>query len=119
MRLSDYENEEALDLLADLIDPAARIMADKKVEAMVKSKKPALLIASHILKKHKKESIEIVSALHREDPGKYRFTAISLLNDLLDILNDEQVIGLFTSQGQTTERTYSGSATESTEESEQ
>ena len=119
MRLSDYENEEALDLLAELIDPVARIMADKKVKNMADSKKPVLLIASFILKNHKKEAIEVVAALHRENPKTYRFTAISLLNDLVDIMNDEEVLGLFYSQGQTGERNSSGSATASTEESEQ
>ena len=119
MRISDYENEEALDLLADLIEPAAMIMSDKKVEGMVKSKKPALLIAPYILKNHKKSAIEIVAALHREDPARVKFNAVSLLNDLLDIINDPQMAELFTLQSQNPQDIVSGSATENTEEEEQ
>lgn len=119
MKLSDFENEEALDLLADIIEPAARIMGDKNVEMMTKSKKPALVIAGYALKNHKDSVIEIVAALHREDPTKVRFNTASLLKDLLDILNDRELLDLFTSQGQTTEGEPSGSATVNTEESEQ
>ena len=115
MRLSDYENEEALDLIADLIEPAARIMQDKKVEALVNKKEPAIKIAGYILKNHKQSAIEIVASMHRESPETYRFTALTLVNDLLDILNDPQIEELFSSQGQIS--TSSGSATENTKES--
>ena len=117
MRLSDYENEEALDLLADLIEPAARIMKDKKVEAMVRAKEPGISIAVYILKNHKESAIEIVASLHRETPETYSFNALSLVNDILDILNDPEIENLFSSQEQTS--TSSGSATENTGESEQ
>ena len=116
MRLSDFENEEALDLLADLIEPASVVMTDPEVKKMAQAKKPPLVIASYILRHHKKSAIEIVAAIHREDVSKCKFNAISVLNDLLDILNDPEIEAVFTSQGQTTASTSSGSATENTTE---
>lgn len=114
MRLTDYENEDALDLLADIMEPAARMMADEEIGKMSRAGKPALVIAPYILRNHKKEAIEIVSAMHREKPGEYRFNAVSLLKDLVDILSDDEVLGLFSSQGQNQGDTSSGSATENT-----
>lgn len=116
MRLTDYENEEALELLADIIEPAAVIMSDKKVSDMVQSGTPVLIIAPYILREHKKEVVEVVAGVHRESPATYKFNAVSLLSDLLDIINDPELISLFTSQGQNLQDTNSGSAMETGKE---
>lgn len=119
MRLSDFENEAALDLLADIIEPAAEIMADKKVEMMTRSGKPVILVATYILKNHKKPAIEIIAALHGEKPETVRFNAITLLHDLVDLINEPMVRDLFTSQGQNTDAKRSGSAMANTTGEEQ
>ena len=36
MKLSEYQGEEALDLLADLIEPAGEIMSDKEIGDLFK-----------------------------------------------------------------------------------
>ena len=113
MRITDFENEEALDLLADIIEPAAYIMADKKVPELFKEK-PPIFTAGYILKNHKKSAIEIIAALHKESPEKIRFNAVTLLSDVIDLINDPVVKDLFTSQGQNMDEESSGSATEST-----
>ena len=116
MKISDFENEAALDLLADIIDPAATIMADKEVEKLYKDGKPAMVIAAYILKHHKKSAIEIIAALHQESPDKVKFNAVTLMWDVVDIINDPLMRDLFTSQGQSTPSGNSGSATENTPE---
>ena len=119
MKLTEIENEQALDFLADVIDPIAKIMSDEKVEKMNKAQKPVLTMASYILKSHKKEVIEIVAMMHGENPATYRFNTVSLLHDVVDVLNDPDVLSLFSLQGQMMEDEHSGSATENTEEKEQ
>lgn len=114
MRLSDFENEDALDLLADIIEPAAEIMQDEKIVQIIRSGKPPLFAVAEILRKHKKSAVEIVAAIHKEKPQTIRFNVISLTNDILDILNDPEIQQVFSSQSQTQESTYSGSATENT-----
>ena len=96
MKLSDYKNEEAIEVLADLLDPVSKIITDKEVESAMKAKLPVALIAKKALKKQKDAVIEMVAALHRSTPEEYEFTIPSLLRDLLDILNDPEVVGLFT-----------------------
>ena len=119
MKLREFENEQALDLLADIIEPIARIMADKKVEKMVKAKKPVLVIASHILKNNKKDVIEIVATMNGADPATFKFNTVTLLKDIVDIMSDPDIVSLFTSQSQMTDSVPSGSATENTEEEKQ
>ena len=117
MRLSDFENEDALDLLADIIEPASEIMSDQKVVQAFKSGKPTMFAVAEILRNHKRSVIEIIAAMHKEDPDKVKFNTVTLTNDVLEILNDPQIEQVFSSQSQTSEKASSGSATANTEES--
>lgn len=116
MKLSDFENEAALDLLAQLIDPATEIMNDPKIVQTVRSGKPIIFAVKEILKSHKQAAIEIVSAMHGEDVGKFRFNVLTLAKDLMDLMNDPDVLAVFSSQSQKEQERPSGSATVSTED---
>lgn len=117
MRLSDFENEDALDLLAKIIEPAAEIMSDPQIVNKFRTKPPIFGVAD-ILKNHKKAAIEIVAALHGKTPDSFRFNIATLTNDVLDMVNDPEMRAVFTSQSQQKTETSSGSAMESTEEKE-
>ena len=114
MRLSDFKNEDALDLLANIIDPASEIMMDPKVAETFRTK-PPLFAVKEILKNHKKSAIEIVAAMHNKKPEEFKFNVITLAGDVLEILNDPEILQVFSSQSQTMDETSSGSATENTE----
>jgi len=115
MKISDFRGEQALDLFADLIEPAAEIMADKNVVDAARrgDKLTAIKIA---VKAHKKAVIRILAILDGEDPETYSVSILTLPVKLLEILNDEETINLFRSQGQMKPSASSGSATENTEE---
>lgn len=115
MKLSEIKGEKALDVLADLIEPASEIMTDKMVVATAKSgqKMRAIKLA---IKNHKKAVIEILAALDgAEDVDSYEVNVLTLPVKFVEIFNDPDVMSLFTLQGQKTEKTSSGSATENTE----
>lgn len=120
MKLSEYKGEQALDMLADLIEPAAAIMADPEIARIGKSGQPRIKIIKPAIKNHKPEVIEILAILDGADPKDYaeKVNLFTLPAKLLEILNDPDLMSLFTLQGQKTE-TSSGSATESTEANEQ
>lgn len=114
MRLSDFENEDALELIADLIEPAAEIFSDQAIaEAGRKGRKvEAVKIA---LKKHKKSVIEILARLDNVPVEKYSKNLVGMTIDLLELLNDKALMEVFRSQGQKVAETSSGSASENTE----
>lgn len=120
MKLSEYKGEKALDLLADLFEPAANIMADKEISRLAKAGEPKVKIISVAIKNHKKEVIEILAILDGADPKDYaeKVNIFTLPKKVLEAINDPDLMSLFTLQGQKAE-TLSGSATESIEESEQ
>lgn len=117
MKLSDYKGEEALLVLADLIEPVGEIMTDKEVlKDLTKggNKFSAIAVA---IRKHTKAVIALLAALERKDPVEYahEVTLATLPAKLLEILNDPELAQLFTSQGQTGDATSFGSASEKTE----
>ena len=112
MKLSDFKDEEAIDVLADIIEPAARIMADNGMREMIESGVPPVELIRNALKARKKEVIEIIATLHRVPVEECHFNVASLARDLMDIVSDPELTQVFTSQVQTTASVSSGSAME-------
>ena len=114
MKLSEFKDDAALDLIADIIEPATEILADPAIkEAFSRSKIAAIKVA---IKSHKNALREIVARLDGKNPEEYHFTALSLPVKLLSLLNDPDLQQLFTSSGQTEGENACSSASESTEE---
>ena len=114
MKLSEYQGEAALDLLADLIEPAGEIMSDKEIgEVFKKNRFKAIGIA---IKKHKKAVIQIMATMDGVPVDEYKCNVFSLPVRILEILNDPDLVQLFTYQGQTGDANSSGSVSENTEE---
>ena len=100
MRLSDIQNEQALDVLADIMEPTAEILADEEVKTIYKSGQPKLKLAAYVIKQHKKSVIEILARLDGKDPVTYNFSLLTLPKKVLELLNDPGLADLFTSQEQ-------------------
>lgn len=116
-KLSDYQGEEAIDLWADLMEPAATILADKEVAAVMQEKgKPPIVIVHKILKRHKKEAIEILTRID-STPVNGLNAVTRLLVLIGELMEDEVARSFFATQGQTMAGESSGSDTENTEAS--
>lgn len=115
MKLSDYKGTEALEVLADLIEPAMEIMADQAVVAAAREGKMARAVSAAI-RNHKDAVLTVMAVLEREDPAEYaeKVNILTLPKNLLAILNDPEMQALFQSQGQKEAPKPSGSASENT-----
>lgn len=114
-RISELRGEQALDILADLIEPAMEIMTDPEVVALSRAGEQSKAISAAI-KNHKQAVITVLALLSDEDPATYDPPLLSLPIKLLEILNDPDVQTVFSGQGQNTEENVSGSATVNIEE---
>lgn len=110
MRLSDFKDEEALDVLADILEPTATILADEEIQKMRNAKANRIKIVAYVIKHHKQAIVEILARLDCTPVEEYHFSAVSLPLKLLALINDPEVQSLFTSQSQETEQTAFGSA---------
>ena len=108
-KLSEYKNEEALDLLAEIIEPTAIILADKEFLNSLKINKMEAI--KYIIKSHKKEVIEVLAALEGVPVKDYECTILTLPATLMQIVNDPELLDFFKSQGLEINNESSGSAT--------
>lgn len=114
MKLSEYRDGEALDLLAELIEPVASILADNDISALQKDGASIAKIASAAIKGHKEEVLRIMAALDGVPFEEYHCNILTLPKRLIEILNDKDLQNFFSSQGQTEEPNSSGSASATT-----
>ena len=114
MKLSEYQGEDALDLLADLIEPAGEIMSDKQIGDIFKENRfKAIGLA---IKNHKRAVMQILAIMDGVPVEEYKCNVFSLPVKILEILNDPEMIQLFQYQGQTGDAKSSGSASVNTED---
>ena len=114
MKLSEYRGEEALNVLADLIEPAGEIMSDKEIGEVFKQNRfKAIGLA---IKNHKKAVMQILATMDGVPVDDYKCNVFSLPVKILEILNDPEMIQLFQYQGQTGDAKSSGSASVNTED---
>ena len=111
-KLSEIRGEDALDVLADLLDPISEICTDKKVMELIKEHKK-MKLATLILKEHKKSILTILAILEGVSPDEYKPSLAVLPVLVLQLLNDPDVVAVFRFAGS---GISSGSATENTQE---
>lgn len=108
--LSEFRGVEALEVLADLIEPANEFMTDKEVVLLLRNRSTILSGAALILRKYPKAILRIMARLDEADPETYNPSLVALPKMLVELFNDPELIDLFTSQGRNEDQTNSGSA---------
>lgn len=117
MKLTEIKNERALDVLADIIEPASEILQDEKIMRVFSGKKfNRMETVRYLLKNHQVSIIKILAAMSGTPYEEYEFNIISGIAQVMDLLNDEALLSFFQQLGQTTSAEHSGSATEITTE---
>lgn len=117
MKLSEIKGEAALDAMADLIDPMMDISQDRVLVGLLRARNISEAIKLG-LKKHQPSIITILAILNQQDPKTYEPNLWEIPKMLLDLLNDKDLLDLFQSQAETTEKTSSSSVMENTGASE-
>lgn len=108
-------NEDQLELFADLIEPAAEIMADKQVAKILQSGARPAKAVKLAIKNHKQAVIELLARLDGVDPEDYIVPGpIGLTMKLVNLFNQPDIKDLFTVQDQSEIAADSGPATETT-----
>jgi len=107
-KISEYRDAEALDMLAEIIEPAIVIMGDKNVADLIMANKliPAI---KEMIKAHKTEVMQILAAMEGVPFEEFHCNVFTLPMRVLELLNDEALLSFFTSQApETSQKTFSG-----------
>jgi len=117
MKLSEIRGEAALDVLADIMEPAVEIMTDGEVRDLLRVKSKRLEGIVLAIKKHKRAVISIMAAVNLKTVDEYlkEVNILTLPLTILEIMNDPDLAGLFTSAGMNVGAIISGAAMASTE----
>lgn len=110
-KLSEFENEQGVIVVAKLLQPIARIVAKA---ANLDRNKSAIEFVSSMLAESPKDTMEIFAILSETPVEEYRCNAASILADSVKLASDKELMELFGFQSQTP--TSSGSATETSED---
>jgi hypothetical protein len=117
-RLSDFKNEEAIDLLADILEPAAEIVTDQNVVAEFRNGNK-IRACAQMIKEHKKAVVRILAAMDGKTPENYEFGFFTLPSRVLEVINDEELQAFFISRQIENLDSNFGSAQETTEAAEE
>lgn len=95
MKLQNFENENAIELIADIIEPFSKIAQDKKLVELIKSG-DKLKAVQYGLKQHKSTIIEILAILDGTPVNEYKCNVLTITKELLELLNNKELIEVFT-----------------------
>lgn len=94
-KLSEIKGEEALDVLAEIIEPAAEIFTDENVKNALKVENNKAKAAKIILKDHNKAVLTLMATLEGVPVEEYQPTLFALPSLILGVLNDPELNSLF------------------------
>lgn len=115
MKLSEINGKAAIEVIGLIIEPATEIMTDVEFRDFAR-KRNIPKAASVALKNHSEAVLEILAALDGEDPKTYNPSLLSIPAKLLEMLNDPELLALFSSQDLTSDTKPCGPASENTED---
>lgn len=106
MKLSDFKDEKAIEVVANLLTPITSIAKNK--DNRDAKEKSVYAFAQSVLLNNAKDVMAIFAILNDEDPESYHCTAATVLADTIELFTDPDMLSLFGLQSQTS--TSSGSA---------
>ena len=124
-KLSEIQNEDALDVLAQLLDPIAELSKDKEITAPNKNEKgedvpkTKLEMVQIAIRKHKRAVLRILATLDGVPLEEYNINLIQIPLKVYELLNDEDMMAFFYLFCLNLSDAFSGSATENIEAIEQ
>lgn len=115
MKLSEIKGEKAIEVIAEIIEPASEILADPKVKLAARAKNVPTA-AAQALKNHPKAVLRLLAALDGKDPETYKPSIVEIPKKLLELFNDPELASLFTYSDQTEAAESSGPQSENIED---
>lgn len=120
-KLSEFRDDEAMDVLAEILDPMVNMMKNKDfVLAMrgdrQKEIRPNRVEAIKIaITDNRSDVVKIMAVLNETPVEEFHYNLLTLPQMMVEMLNDKELMGFFGYQSEKDSQIPSGSATESTE----
>ena len=99
MKLSEIKGDRVLDVVADIVEPLSRIVADddlrsaflKAAQDEDQAVQAMLATIPMLIKRHKDDAVAILAAINGVEPAEYaaNMTLGSLMADVHDLITDD------------------------------
>lgn len=96
MKLSEIKGDQALDVIAEIIEPIADITADEEFVKIANSGETRARVIAYVIKNHKDSVVRMLAALNLQKPEEFEFSLLTLPKMLMELFEDEDVMALFT-----------------------
>lgn len=122
-KLSEFKDDEAMDVLVEILEPATNLIGNAKFKTAIrgdkeKDIKPNRMEAIKIaITDNRKDIVKIMAVLNETPVEEFHYSLLTLPQMVMELFNDKELIDFFSYRGETGSVTPSGSATENTEES--
>lgn len=93
-KLTEYQNEDALDLLADIMEPMVEIMNDQEVTVPAKAGN-VLKALTMAMKNHKTAFIAVMAKLEDVPVEEYKCNVLTLPKIAIELLQDKELLAFF------------------------
>lgn len=105
MRLSEFRDEQGVEVVAKLLVPIAKIVSNEKNAKAQKEanegKGSTLDFVSAMLQNNPRDVMDMLAILDGKDPNEYHCSAATVLVDALHMVSDPELLMLFGLQRQT------------------
>lgn len=99
MKLSEIKNEQAIDVLGEILPSFQRIVTNEEITKIrSRDKYTYIELASAILKNCKSDILVILATLDGKTVKTYECTLVSLFKDIFELITDPEIQDLFTLQ---------------------
>lgn len=122
-KLSEFKDDEAMDVLVEILEPATNLIKNAKFKLAIrgdkeKKIKPNRMEAIKIaITDNRKDIVKIMAVLNETPVEDFHYSLLTLPQMVMELFNDKELIDFFQYRGETVSQTPSGSAMENTEES--
>jgi hypothetical protein len=122
-KLSEFKDDEAMDVLVEILEPSANLIKNNKFKLAIrgdkeKNIKPNKMQAIKIaITENRKDVVKIMATLNETPVEEFHYNLLTLPKMMVELFNDKELIDFFQYRGETDLEIPSGSATENTEES--
>lgn len=122
-KLSEFKDDEAMDVLIEILEPSANLIKNNKFKLAIrgdkeKDIKPNKMQAIKIaITENRKDVVKIMATLNETPVEEFHYNLLTLPKMMVELFNDKELIDFFQYRGETDLEIPSGSATENTEES--
>jgi hypothetical protein len=121
-KLSEFKDDEAMDALVEILEPAYNLIKDNDFKVAMKGDKEKGILPNRLdavkvaVTKHRKDVVKMMAVLNETPVEEFHYNLLTLPQMMVEMFNDKELMDFFGYQSETDSKTPSGSAMENIEE---